>query len=116
MITDFRKLLDVVAERAGWKPGEIRSKMFRHTYCAARLQTSDEGAPVSAYTVAKELGHGGDSMVRRVYGHLGEVRHRSKVVEYLVNQYKKVLGKRLAAVRKAPPFVTTVVTTEKPAL
>jgi integrase len=116
MITDFRKLLDVVAERAGWKPGEIRSKMFRHTYCAARLQGLDEGAPVSAYTVAKELGHGGASMVRRVYGHLGKVRHRSKVVEYWVNQYKKVLGKRLAAVRNAPPFVTTVVTTEKPAL
>jgi integrase len=57
--------------RAGWQPGEIRSKMFRHTYCAARLQTLDQGAPVSAYTVAKELGHGGESMVRRVYGHLG---------------------------------------------
>lgn len=116
MITAFRKLLDVVAERAGWKPGEIRSKMFRHTYCAARLQTLDQGSPVSVYTVSKELGHGGDSMVRRVYGHLGEVRHRSKAVEYWVNQYKKVLGKRLAAVRKAAPFVTTVVTMGKPAL
>jgi integrase len=29
MLTDFRKLLDAVAVRAGWKPGEIRSKMFR---------------------------------------------------------------------------------------
>jgi hypothetical protein len=44
------------------------------------------------------------------------VRHRSKVVEYLVKEYKKVLGKRLAAVNRAPPFVATVVTTEKPAL
>jgi integrase len=67
--------------RAGWNAGEIRSKMFRHTYCAARLQTLDQGAPVSVYTVAKELGHGGDSMVKRVYGHLGQVRHRAKVVE-----------------------------------
>src|SRR5229473_2947569 len=31
MLTDFRKLLDVVAVRAGWKAGEIRSKVFRHT-------------------------------------------------------------------------------------
>jgi integrase len=116
MVTDFRKLLDAVAVRAGWKPGEIRSKMFRHSYCAARLQTLDQGAPVSEYTVARELGHGGDSMVKRVYGHLGRVRHRSKVVEYRVSQHKKVLGKRLAAVRRAPAFVTTVVTTEKPAL
>jgi len=51
--------------------------MFRHTYCATRLQTLDQGAPVSLYTVGKELGHGGDSLVRRVYGHLGEVRHRA---------------------------------------
>ncbi len=115
MITDFRKLLDAVAVRAGWKPREIRSKMFRHSYCAARLQTLDQGAPVSPYTVARELGHGGDSMVKRVYGHLGHVRHRAKVVEYRVSQHKKVLGKRVAAVRRAPPFVTTVVTTRKPA-
>ena len=41
MVTDFRKLLDAVAVRVGWEPGEIRSNMFRHTYCAARLQTLD---------------------------------------------------------------------------
>jgi integrase len=99
MVTDWRKLLDGVAARAGWKPGEIRSKMFRHTYTAARLQTLDQGAPVSVYTVAKELGHGGASMVRRVYGHLGTVRHRSRVVEYRVRQHRKVLGERLTLVR-----------------
>ena len=27
--------------------------------------------PVSPYTVARELGHGGEAMVRRAYGHLG---------------------------------------------
>ncbi len=26
MVTDFHKLLDAVAGRAGWKPGEIRSR------------------------------------------------------------------------------------------
>jgi integrase len=116
VVTDFRKLLDAVAVRAEWKAGEIRSEMFRHTYCAARLQRLDQGAPVSVYTVAKELGHGGDSMVKRVYGHLGQVRHRSKIVEYRASQYTKMLAHRLAAVRRAPAFVTTIVTTEKPAL
>src|SRR6184192_3443625 len=43
-LSEFRKLLDAVAVRAGWQRGEIRSKMFRHTYCAARLQTLDQGA------------------------------------------------------------------------
>src|SRR5205085_2307436 len=84
MLTDFRKLLDAVAVRAGWKAGEITSKMFRHTYCATRLQTLDGGAPVSTYTVAREMGHGGEAMVRRVYGHLGQVRHRAEAVEYRV--------------------------------
>jgi len=98
-VTDFRKLLDAVAVRAGWKPGEIRSKMFRHTYCAARLQTVDQGAPVSAYTVAREMGHGGEAMVRRVYGHLGQVRHRAEAMEYRVEQHAAKLGARLEALR-----------------
>jgi len=96
-ITDVRKALDQIAGSAGWKPGEIRSKMFRHTYCAARLQTLDQGAPISPFTVAKELGHGGDSLVKRIYGHLGTVRHRSEVVEYRVEQHREVLGERLTA-------------------
>ena len=101
MLTDFRKLLDMVAVRADWKPGEIRSKMFRHTYCAARLQTLDQGAPVSLFTVARELGHGGEAMVRRVYGHLGQVRHRAEVVEYRIEAFEDKLKGRLAALRGA---------------
>jgi integrase len=99
MITDWRKSLDTIAERAGWKPGEIRSKMFRHTYCAARLQTTDRGAPVSVYTVSQEMGHGGEQMTRRVYAHLGQQRHRSEVVEYRVDQHEVTLGDRLRRLR-----------------
>ena len=110
MLTDFRKLLDAVAVRAGWKAGEIRSKMFRHTYCAARLQTVDQGAPVSTYTVAREMGHGGEAMVRKVYGHLGQVRHRAEAVEYRVEQHLAKLGARLEALRGVG-FGTTIGTT-----
>lgn len=87
-ITDFRKALDAIAVRAGWRKGEIRSKAFRHTYCAARLQTLDGGAPVSLYTVAREMGHGGDALVKRIYGHLGHVRHRASAVEYRIQQHQ----------------------------
>jgi integrase len=96
-VTDIRKALDAVGKQVGWKPGEIRTKMFRHTYCAARLQTLDHGAPVPTFTVARELGHGGTSLVERVYGHLGTVRHRSEAVEYRVEQHRDVLGGRDAA-------------------
>jgi integrase len=95
-VTDIRKALDAVGKCAGWKPGEIRTKMFRHTYCAARLQTLDHGAPVPTFTVARELGHGGTSLVERVYGHLGTVRHRSEAVEYRVEQHREALGDRQA--------------------
>ena len=48
--------------------------------------------------VARWMGHGGQSLVNRVYGHLGEVRHRSEVVEYQVQQHREKLGARLARV------------------
>jgi integrase len=99
MIGDLDKQLDSVGGWGGWAPSEIRSKMFRHTYCAARLQTTDNGAPVSDYTVARELGHGGRALVNRVYGHLGEVRHRSEVLEYLAEDFADILGQRLRALR-----------------
>jgi integrase len=86
MVTDVRKLLDAVAARVGWPERSINLYTFRHTYCAARLQTFDHGATVSPYTVGKELGHGGDSLVKRVYGHLGDVRRRSDVPEYRLEQ------------------------------
>jgi integrase len=96
-LVDVRKLLDRVAVRAGLGRGELRTKAFRHTYCAARLQTLDQGAPVSTYTVARELGHESEAMVRRVYAHLGEIRHRSEVVEFRVGQHLERLGDRLQA-------------------
>jgi len=94
-IQDVRGLLDRIATRAGLEANSLRTKMFRHTYCAARLQALDRGAPVSTYTVARELGHESEAMVRRVYAHLGEVRHRSEVVEYRVAQHREQVGERL---------------------
>jgi len=111
MLTDVRKLLDRVTEKAGTiylldKDGrrrqveadEIRTKAFRHTYITARLQTLDGGKPVSPWTVAREVGHSGTEMIERTYGHLGENRHRARAVEYRVKQHKKVLGERFAAI------------------
>lgn len=97
MVTDIRKLLDRIAVRAGWKKGEVRTKIFRHTYCAARLQTLDGGHPVSPFTVSRELGHGSREMVERTYGHWGTIRHRSEVVEYRAEHHKGILRDRLAA-------------------
>jgi hypothetical protein len=54
---------------------------------------------VSPFTVAREMGHGRTRLVHQVYGHLGTVRHRSKVVEYRVAQHRTKLEERLKALR-----------------
>jgi integrase len=45
-------------------------KVFRHTYCAARLQTTDGGVPVSKIKVARELGHRKSDTTEGVYAHV----------------------------------------------
>ena len=99
-LTELRRMLDRTATRAGWKKGEIRTRRFRHTYTSTRLQTLDQGAPVSVFTVARELGHGGDSLVKRIYGHLGDVRHRSEAVEYRIEQHAEALAERLGVLNR----------------
>jgi integrase len=90
VLTDCRKMLDAVGKLVGFQRRELNMYDFRHTYCAARLQTLDGEAPVSPYTVGKELGHGGASLVNRVYGKLGKFRARGESVEYRVEDFKDV--------------------------
>jgi hypothetical protein len=47
-------LVHRVACKLAGRSGEIRTKMFRHTDCAGRLQMRDGGLPVSPYTVVGE--------------------------------------------------------------
>lgn len=100
-----RKAFEALLKRVGMAGQGLSAKTFRHTYCAARLQTTDQGAPVSPYTVSRELGHGSRDMVERVYSHLGEFRCRSEVVEYKVEAFPQ-LGERLAEHGFVTPMVT----------
>lgn len=100
MLTDIRKLMDAVAKRAGWKSGEITPKMFRHTYISARIQTTQNGAPVAAFAVAREVGHSSTAMIEKVYGHLGQIQHRSEVVEYRVRQHKQAIARLRQTLRQ----------------
>jgi integrase len=88
-LRDARRLVDAVAKGAGWGAGSIRPRMFRHSYASARLQTLDRGEPVSLWTVAKELGHGSEEMLKKHYGRLGTVRHRAEVVEFRIEQHRE---------------------------
>jgi integrase len=115
MVGDLRKSLDEVAALAD--VGDIGTRMFRHTYCAARLQTvsrivrpgadpaTDENpyeyVATAKFTVQREMGHGGAALVDRVYGHVGESPHRSEVVEFRVEKHRAQLGDRLRALELA---------------
>ncbi len=74
MYRDIRGLLS-----GALKAAEITTPVtvhgLRHTFTAARLQSLDGGHPVSAWTVACELGHRNVTLIERVYGHL--LRDRS---------------------------------------
>jgi hypothetical protein len=48
---------------------------------------------VSVYTVQREMCHSTDTMLQKVYAHLGTIRHRSAVVEYRVEQHHGATGR-----------------------
>lgn len=83
ILKDIRGSFDSAVEAAKIKKKErVTPKTLRHTYTATRLQTTDQGAPVSMFTVMKELGHQSLKMIEERYGHLQKRRTRNKVVEY----------------------------------
>lgn len=81
MLRDLRGSLEAARQRAGIEK-RVTFHTFRHTYTAARLQTLDHGAPVSPYTVMRELGHTNLALIEQTYGHLLAVRHRTATVAY----------------------------------
>jgi integrase len=116
MVQDLRKSLDEMGELCGMRAGEVRTKAFRHTYCSTRLQTvqgflkpgykpTDPDAvqyvEVSQDAVAREMGHGGSELVKRIYGHRARNPHRAFEVEYRAGQHREVLGERLRALEAA---------------
>jgi len=80
------------AVRAAGIEKDVSWVTLRHSYAAARLQTVEgtPPAPVSPYTVAKELGHGSLQMIERHYGHLLQgTRHRLPEVAYLTEEQRE---------------------------
>ena len=82
-VKDLSDALDKVFAKAGVpKPKGVAWHLFRHTYTAMRLQTTDNGAPVSLWTVKEELGHRSVGQIEQTYGHLLKRPDRSEVIEY----------------------------------
>jgi len=86
MVRDWRKVLNRVAVRAGFTRRQVRTRAFRPGCASARLQCTDNGRPMSLYTVSRELGHGSETMLRKRYAHLGQIRYRGEHVEFRIEQ------------------------------
>lgn len=85
VIRDARGSLDAVFAQAKLpRPAGKAWHLFRHTYTAMRLQTLDHEAPVSLFTVARELGHGSVTLIEQTYGHVLKQREGQRLdrVEY----------------------------------
>ena len=96
MLREDRKQLDAVGERAGFKKGAVRLHKLRHSYTAARLQTTEHGYPVALFTVSRELGHSSTSLIEKRYGHLLTNRRvRGETVEFRIEEYEKEIGKEV---------------------
>ena len=61
---------------------DVTFHTLRHTYCAARLQTTDRGAPVQQFTVMREMGHKDFQLIARIYGHIQDDGVRSPEVRF----------------------------------
>lgn len=93
MLKDLRGSLAAALEHAEITKA-VTLHSLRHTYTATRLQTLDHGAPVSVYTVMKELGHRSIGLIESTYGHLTSVRHRSAAVEYRKTEVLELAARR----------------------
>jgi integrase len=79
---DPRKALAGIAKLAGYDANRLTCHSLRHTFCAAALQTLDNGAAISPYTVQRWMGHGSVEVTLGIYGKLGTVRSRTAAVEF----------------------------------
>ena len=90
MISDPRSLFRKAQKRAitildkagiehNLREHRITPRAFRVAYASARVQTLDNGAPVSDRTVTYELGHQSKQMLDRVYVRIGKSAHRRRV-------------------------------------
>jgi integrase len=85
--SDVRGGMEGAAERAKISK-EVSWNTLRHTYASLRLQTLDNGAAISPFKVAHELGHKGLTMIFEHYGHVIESPQRLEVIEYKLEEEK----------------------------
>jgi hypothetical protein len=94
-IGDWRKTLDVIAMRAGWSRGQVRTRSFRTSYITHRLACIEAGALIDPYQVAREVGHADLRLIMKVYGRVQRRRIRMEGLAFRVDAIGPALKPRL---------------------
>jgi site-specific recombinase XerD len=102
LVGDWRKTLDLVAARAGFRGAKIRTRIFRNSYITHRLACIDHGAPMEPYQVAREVGHSDLKMIMRVYARVQRLRVRLEEMAFRVEAIGPALQDRLAGLYRPP--------------
>lgn len=59
-------ILKLIAKRAGFEHGQIRTEVIRMSYIIHRLACTDRGSPIDPYKVAREVGYTSRRLVKKV--------------------------------------------------
>jgi integrase len=100
-VTDWRKALDRVAERAGYPAGAVRTRRFRTSYITHRLLSLDNGVPVTVEQVRQEVGHASYDTIAETYARASRYRERLDPFEFRVEKYRERLAEKLERLRPA---------------
>jgi integrase len=79
-VGDWRRALDLIATRAGFQIGQIRTRVLRTSYITHRLACMEHGVPIDPHKVAREVGYTSPAMIMKVYE---RAQHRRESMDEL---------------------------------
>jgi integrase len=101
-VGDWRRMLDLIATRAGFRIGQIRTRVLRTSYITHRLACMEHGTPIDPYEVAREVGYTSPAMIKTVYERAQHCRGTMDELAFRPDAIGPDLQARLQAVYSLP--------------
>jgi integrase len=101
-ITRWSRMLDLIATRAGFQEGQIRTPVFRTSYIIHRLACMDQGVPIDPKKVAREVGYTTPAAKKKVFARVQYGRARMDELAFPPDAIGPDLSARLQAFYSQP--------------
>jgi integrase len=101
-ITRWSMMLDLIAKRAGFQEGQIRTPVFRTSYIIHRLACMDQGVPIDPKEVAREVGYTPPAAKKKVFARVQYGRARMDELAFPPDAIGPDLSARLQALYSPP--------------